>query len=205
MRIAICGGTFDPIHRGHIEPVLEARDRFGWDRVLYVTAFQQPLKGSSRASAYDRYAMTVLATEVDDRLVASARELERGRVSFTVETLAELRLELGPEVTIDWIIGADNLPILHQWKSLGEIFELANFVVLQRDGVEAPDALRSRVRERTDERRAGAIYLAGNPPVTISSTEIRERIQQGRPFEEMVDPRVAHYIHSHHLYRRSSH
>lgn len=205
MRIAICGGTFDPIHRGHIEPVLAVRDRFAWDRVLYVTAFQQPLKGSSGASAYDRYAMTVLATQIDDRFIASARELERASVSFTVDTLAEFRKELGPDPVLDWIIGADNLPILSQWKALEEIFAMANFVVLARDGIQTPDELRGRVREHPERRGTGGIYFAGNEPVTISSTEIRERIRQGQPFEEMVDSRVAHYIHSHHLYRRSSH
>src|SRR5512144_839717 len=116
MRIGICGGTFDPFHRGHLEPVLAARDVMQWDRVLYVPAHRQPFKRDQlSASGYHRFAMTVLATEERDALYVTSRELERGEISYTVDTLEQLRAE-SADAILDWIIGDDNLPQLDSWK-----------------------------------------------------------------------------------------
>src|SRR5437763_17189192 len=133
MRIAICGGTFDPFHRGHLEPVLAVRAWMQWDRVIYVPAWRQPFKlDRSTASGYHRFAMAVLATENHDPLAVSTMELERGEVSYTVDTLEALRRE-HPDASLDWIIGEDNVPHLAKWKNIERIFELANFVVLTRN------------------------------------------------------------------------
>src|SRR5262249_17542626 len=105
MNIGVCGGTFDPLHRGHLEPVPAMRDRMQWERVVFVPAWQQPFKsGRDTASGYHRFAMAVLATRNDDALDVSTIELERGGVSYTVETLQELH-EIYGGVTFDWIIG----------------------------------------------------------------------------------------------------
>ena len=136
MRIGICGGTFDPFHRGHLDPILAVREELQWDRVLYIPAYVNPFKQErDTASGYHRFAMAALATEGHDGVYISPQELERGAVSYTVDTLRQLRSEY-PADTLDWIIGDDNLDKLHQWRSIDTIFELANFVVLTRLNVQ---------------------------------------------------------------------
>lgn len=201
MNIGICGGTFDPFHRGHLDPILAVRDAMQWDRVLYVPAYVQPFKQDRQAaSPYHRFAMTVLATEPHDRLHVSPRELERGAVSYTVDTLAQLRAE-HPNDTLDWIIGDDNLARLLEWKSIDTIFTLANFAVLTRGGREAlPPVLTPRVTDAAARPRHGAVVFAENATVPVSSTEIRRRVRAGEPFEDLVPPPVSRYIHHYELY-----
>jgi nicotinate-nucleotide adenylyltransferase len=146
--------------------------------------------------------MVGMATVDQDGLFASTMELERGAVSYTVDTLEALRAE-HPDATLDWIIGDDNLPRLGEWKSLGRIFELANFAVLTRGGAEPPASLRERIAEPRERPRCGAIVFAHNPTVPVSSTEIRSRIRAGESIDGLVDPRVARYIHHYALYEGS--
>jgi nicotinate-nucleotide adenylyltransferase len=202
MKIGICGGTFDPFHRGHLDPVLAVRERVQWDRVIYIPAHVQPFKQDREfASGYHRFAMVSLAILDHDALVASPMELERGRVSYSVETLEALR-ETYPDATVDWIIGDDNLAALTEWKSLDRIFQLANFVVLSRGGARVVPSLEARVT-KTERRPAhGAIAFAENATLPISSTEIRRRVRDGEPFEELVPSPVSRYIHHYGLYRK---
>ncbi|HEX7190570.1 MAG TPA: nicotinate (nicotinamide) nucleotide adenylyltransferase [Thermoanaerobaculia bacterium] len=196
MKIGICGGTFDPFHRGHLEPLLAAREAMQWDRILYFVAYRQPFKEQgSNASGYHRFAMAVLATESLDDVWVSSWELEREKVSYTVDTLEHLRSEY-PDATLDWIIGDDNLARLGEWRNIGRIFELANFVVLTRV---APSSLPA-----IPTPREGAIIYAHNPTVPISSTEIRQRIRAGESIDALVDPRVSRYIQHNRLYQETS-
>lgn len=203
MRIGLCGGTFDPFHRGHLDPILFARPTLQWDRVLYIPAFRQPFKADRlTASGPHRFAMTAIATMDDDALFLSDVELERGAISYTVDTLEQLRGR-HPDDTLDWVIGDDNLAKLLEWKSIGRIFELANFAVLTRGGVQSPPtSLESRVTNAEQRPTHGAIVFAENPAVPVSSTEIRRRISAGEAIDELVDARVSHYIHHHGLYRK---
>lgn len=211
MNIGICGGTFDPFHRGHLDPVLAARGTMRWDRVLYIPASVQPFKQERvTVSPYHRFAMLTAATLDYDFIDASAMELERGRVSYSVETLEELRAA-HPDDTLDWIIGDDNLAQLMEWKSIDRIFELANFAVLTRGNHavlarghhDIPPSLTSRVREPEARSSHGSIAFAHNPTVPVSSTEIRRRVQEGQPIDELVPPPVSHYIHHYGLYRKA--
>lgn len=203
MNIGICGGTFDPFHRGHLDPVLSVRRSMGWARVLYIPAFVQPFKQEgSTASAYHRFAMTAAALLPYGDFFASTMELERGRVSYTVDTLEELRAA-HPADTLDWIIGDDNLPRLLEWKSLDRIFELANFAVLTRGNHDVPESLAARVHPPEARPTHGAIAFAANPTVPVSSTEIRERLGDGHSIEELVPPPVSRYIHHYGLYRKA--
>ena len=203
-RIAICGGTFDPFHRGHLEPVLAARDQMGWDRVLYVPAHRQPFKlEQDTASGHHRFAMAVLATADHDDVWVTSWELERDRTSYSVDTLEHLRAEF-PVASLDWLIGDDNLADLEAWKSLDRIFELANFVVLTRGGANAPVALASRIAAAGSQPPHGAIVFAHTAAVPVSSTEIRRRVAENLPIEALVDPRVSRYIHHYGLYRPST-
>ncbi len=203
MNIGICGGTFDPFHCGHLEPVLAVRAAMQWDRVLYVPAFIQPFKQDRvPASPFHRFAMLTAAIADHDFLEAVTVELERGRVSYSVETLEELRAA-HPGDTLDWIIGDDNLPQLGDWKSIDRIFELANFAVLTRGSHEVPSSFAGRVREAAARPIHGAITFTQNPTVPVSSTEIRRRVQEGQPIDELVPPPVSRYIQHYGLYRKA--
>jgi nicotinate-nucleotide adenylyltransferase len=207
MNIGICGGTFDPFHRGHLDPILRVRPELQWDRVIYVPAYVQPFKQDRRTeSSYHRFAMAALATEGQEGLFVSPRELERGAVSYTVDTLTELRTE-HPGATIDWIIGDDNLAGLHKWKSIDRITQLANFVVLTRRGGAAgfsPAEIAGGLKPAGPQEReqAGSIVFARNETVPVSSTEIRMRIRQGQSIEDLVPAAVSRYIHHYDLYRK---
>ena len=202
MKIGICGGTFDPFHRGHLDPVLAVRERVQWDRVLYIPAHVQPFKTDRHtASGYHRFAMTALGIAGHDPLYASPLELERGKVSYTVDTLEELR-RMSPDATIDWIIGDDNLAKLTEWKSLDRIFELANFVVLTRGGQAILPVLSSRVVDAESRPASGTISFAENATIPISSTDIRRRVRDGEPIEDLVPQPVSRYIHHYGLYRK---
>lgn len=204
MKIGLCGGTFDPFHRGHLDPILAARERLQWDRIIYIPAFLQPFKlDRHSASSHHRFAMVVLATEGLDGLIVSPRELERGAISYSVDTLEALRAE-NSDATLDWIIGDDNLADLPKWKSIDRIFELANYVVLSRLG--GPEAVPQQFRHRVvsdpaARGRCGSIVFAGNATVPVSSTEIRRKLRAGESIADMVDPRVSRYIQRNGLYR----
>lgn len=209
MILGLCGGTFDPFHRGHLDPVLAVRELFRWDTVLYIPAFRQPFKTEQQTSSgYHRFAMAALATAHVDRTSVSPIELEREEISYTVDTLRSLRAA-NPGATLDWIIGDDNLASLGAWRDLDTIFTLANFAVLTRGGGVLPAALldahgNARVpvlRNPAQRTTQGAVVFAPNPTVPISATEIRARVRAGQPIEEFVDPLVASYIHHNRLYR----
>ena len=191
MRIAVCGGTFDPFHRGHLDPVLAIRSEMQWDRVIYVPAWRQPFKTDrTTTSGYHRYTMAALATRNDDGLFVSDQELERGGISYTVDTLEQLRAR-HPHDTFDWIIGDDNVRQLGSWRAVGRIVALARFVVLTRAGGGQPPAEVPRER----------IVFARNDLVPVSSTEIRKRVREGQSIDAFVDPLVSRYIHHYGLYK----
>lgn len=204
MKIGLCGGTFDPFHRGHIDPVLAVRDEMKWDQIVYIPAYRQPFKSDRFVeSGFHRFAMAVLATESLGEIFVSPQELDRGAISYTVDTLEELR-RLNPAATLDWIIGDDNLDGLHLWKDIDRIFQLANFVVLSRlgDANAVPSQFRSRLVDSPRQRGlCGAIVFAKNETVPVSSTEIRKRLRAGESIKGLVDPRVSRYIQHNGLYR----
>ena len=207
MNIAICGGTFDPFHRGHLDPVLAVRNELQWSSIIYIPAWRQPFKADHAiSSGYHRFAMAVLATESFDDITVSARELDRGTISYTVDTLEGLRAE-HPGATLDWIIGDDNLRQLTEWKNIERIFELANFVVLTRtlDADSArgatPASLRTRITTPRQRKKCGGIVFAANETVPVSSTDIRSRVRAGETAEGLVDARVWRYIQRNRLYQ----
>jgi nicotinate-nucleotide adenylyltransferase len=208
MKIGIVGGTFDPFHYGHLEPVLASRETMEWDRILYVLAHRQPFKSDNESTPdWHRWAMLILGTSDHDGVYASDVELARGGVSYTVDTLEQLRAQY-PDATLDWIIGDDNLAKLDEWKNLERIFELANFAVLSRKTphplFERPlPAHGERVREAGVRGPHGAIVFTHNPTVPISATDIRNRVRAGEPIDAFVDPRVSRYIDHYRLYRDS--
>jgi nicotinate-nucleotide adenylyltransferase len=209
MRIAICGGTFDPFHRGHLDPILAVRNKMSWNRVVYVPAFRQPFKLDQRtASGFHRFAMAVLATERHDDFLVSPIELERGEVSYSVDTIEAMH-DRYPGAILDWVIGEDNVGDLSRWHRVDRIFQLANFVVLTRTGAAgeqrgSPAAGSTPAEPGSgSETSAGAVIYARNETVPVSSTEIRRRVRTEEPIEGFVDPLVARYIHHNGLYREA--
>lgn len=205
-RVALCGGTFDPFHRAHLEAPVSVAGELGWSEIVYIPAHRQPFKaGKKMSSPFHRHAMAVLGTIDEPRARVSLVELERPKISFTVDTLEQLESE-EPETVFDWVIGDDNLEALTEWRSLDRILELANFVVLQRNaGARLPDELESR-RVPVDEKpRNGAIMFVKNQTIPISSTEIRARVARGENIDGLVHPRVEHYILTNRLYIEAEH
>jgi nicotinate-nucleotide adenylyltransferase len=200
-RIAILGGTFDPIHRGHLEPMLAIAADMGWSRILFVPAATQPFKtGRAITAPHHRWAMAALATAGEERLVLSDVELRRGAISYTVDTLEELKREY-PGRGFEWVVGDDNLELLMKWRRIERIFELANFVVLRRDETPVPAELRSRLAEPAGRPPAGRIVPVSSRLVPLSATEIRARCGRGDPISGMVAPAVEEYISKYGLYR----
>jgi len=191
MHIAICGGTFDPFHRGHLEPVLHTRGEMRWDRVLYVPAWKQPFKSDREsASGYHRFAMAVLATRDYDDIYVDDIELQRGGISYSVDTLVELH-ERYRGASFDWIIGEDNVAQLPRWREPERLFAMARIVVLTRG---------ESARQTADSR----IVFADTPIVPVSSTEIRQCVRDGKPIDAFVDPLVARYIQHNGLYKEGT-
>jgi nicotinate-nucleotide adenylyltransferase len=187
MRLALLGGSFDPVHAGHLALAESARDRLGADRVLLVVAAGQPLKpGGAAAPAVDRYAMVRLAVRGRPRLEASDLELHRPPPSYTVDTLREVRQGLPPGAEVLLLLGADALADLPRWREAAEVRRLAKVVGCGRPGFPVPSG-------------ADLVLEADTPDV--SSTEVRRRVREGKPIAGLVPEDVAAYIEERRLYR----
>jgi nicotinate-nucleotide adenylyltransferase len=186
MRIGIFGGSFDPIHHGHLILARAAREELGLDRVIFIPADMSPHKTETKPStAQDRLAMVQRAIADEDGFAASDIELLRPPPSYTVETLRELKaLYPGDELIL--LIGADNVAKFETWREPDEIRKHARIAVLDRAHHEIPD-------DWTVVRRL----------VDISSTDIRRRIQAGKSIRYLTPDSVCDYIREHGLYRQA--
>jgi nicotinate-nucleotide adenylyltransferase len=191
MRIGIFGGTFDPPHTGHLLAASDAYEALGLDRVLFVPAAGQPLKSAIVASPADRLAMVERLVGDDPRFAVDPIEIERGGLSYTVDTLRALRNRWKSDAALALVLllGADAAATLPQWREPAEVASLAEIVVLRRSltgGAASPPASRGTI----DTRR-----------VDVSSTEIRARVSAGRSIRGFVPEPVAAYIEGRRLYR----
>lgn len=191
MRLGLFGGTFDPPHLGHWLVAVDAFEALELDRLLFVPAHQQPLKGSAtRASAADRLAMVEAMVSGDPRFGVDAIEIEREGLSYTVDTLAAVRRR--PRISaLFFLIGADVLGSFHQWRDPERVQEMATLVVLQRPGAGNAVPLPPGVRAMELSTRR----------VELSSTEVRERVAMGRSIRGFVPEAVAAYVARSGLYR----
>jgi nicotinate-nucleotide adenylyltransferase len=185
------GGTFDPIHHGHLVAASEVADRFALDEVVFVPTGQPWQKGSVSSPAEDRYLMTVIATASNPRFQVSRVDIDRGRPTYTVDTLRDLRAEHGEGVELFFITGADALSRILSWKDADEVFGLAHFVGVTRPGFPLSDA----------HLPADAVSLVQVPAMAISSTDCRARVAVGKPIWYLVPDGVVQYITKRHLYR----
>lgn len=185
------GGTFDPIHHGHLVAASEVQDVFGLDLVVFVPAGAQPFKLDRRtAPAEHRYLMTVVATASNPRFTVSRTDIDRPGVTYTIDTLRELREEY-PGDDLFFITGADALSQILEWKDSAELFALAHFVGVTRPGHDLDD---------TGLPDKG-VSLLEVPAMAISSTDCRERVTAGSPVWYLVPDGVVQYIAKYQLYR----
>jgi nicotinate-nucleotide adenylyltransferase len=200
MKIGLFGGSFDPIHRGHIEPVQEARRLLGLERVIYLPTARPPHKpGQALAPAHARYAMVELALLDEEGLYASPHELTPDRPAYTVETLEHFRREM-PEAELHLLIGSDSFADFHHWVRWPEIAAAARLVVLARPGWD-PESV-SLDPEVAALARTDRVILLRQPPVDVSSTRLRELLAAGLPLPAGAVPDlVVRYVHKYDLYR----
>jgi nicotinate-nucleotide adenylyltransferase len=193
MRLGILGGTFDPIHLGHLLLARFSAEALGLDQVLFVPAAVPPHKEAASiwATPADRWHMTELALEGTADFSASCLELERSGPSYTVDTLRQLH-HLRPDCTLYWIIGSDNVAPMHTWYRPHEILALCTVVAGART---------TREQHQGDPTLAARIVQLETPLIELSSTQIRRRVQEGRPIRYMVPPSVEAYIQEKGLYR----
>ena len=195
--LGILGGTFDPIHIGHLRMAEHVFQRMELDKILFIPAYVPPHKlGQDFAPAQDRYAMTELAIADNPHFVVSDMELQRTGVSYTIDTIRALsKLYEGRE--LHFIIGADSVAQLHTWHNIEEMLELTRFVAVWRPGYEgAMEELEHHLGKQARER----VLLLDTPVYDISSTEIRTRIRAGQSLAGLVPPLVEKYIYEHGLY-----
>lgn len=190
-RIGLMGGTFDPVHHGHLVAASEAQHRFDLDEVIFVPTGEQPYKQDRYVSAAEhRYLMTVIATASNSRFSVSRVDIDRPGLTYTIDTLRDLR-ETYPDDEFFFITGADVLPQILEWKDSDELWDLAHFVGVDRPGHNLD----------TSGLPAEGITLIEVPAMAISSTDCRMRVEAGVPVWYLVPDGVVQYIQKYALYR----
>ncbi|MFZ0323779.1 MAG: nicotinate-nucleotide adenylyltransferase [Actinomycetes bacterium] len=191
-RLGVMGGTFDPVHQGHLVAANEVASLFLLDEVVFVPT-GAPWQKTERhvTPAEDRYLMTVIATASNPRFSVSRVDVDRGGPTYTTDTLRELRRERGDDVDLYFITGADALDQILGWRDAEQLFELAHFV-----GVTRPGHHLSAVG-----LPASKVSLVEVPALAISSTDVRERVETSRPVWYLVPDGVVQYIAKRGLYQ----
>lgn len=198
-RLGVMGGTFDPIHHGHLVAASEVADRYALDEVIFVPTGQPWQKeGRDVSPAEDRYLMTVIATASNPRFSVSRVDIDRVGITRTVDTLRELHGAY-PDAELYFITGADALANILSWQSWEELFDLACFVGVSRPGY---DLHVEHLSDHLDDYPEDTVTLIEIPALAISSSECRERARDGRPVWYLVPDGVVQYIAKRSLYRK---
>ncbi|GFZ94044.1 nicotinate-nucleotide adenylyltransferase [Nesterenkonia alkaliphila] len=193
-RIGIMGGTFDPIHHGHLVAASEVAAEFSLDEVVFVPTGQPWQKeGREVSPAEHRYLLTVIATASNPRFSVSRVDIDRGGITYTIDTLRDFRA-MYPQADLFFITGADAMAQIMSWKNVEELWELAHFVSVTRPGYRSEDF------GLTEN-----ISLMEIPAMAISSTDLRARGKAGKPVWYLVPDGVVQYITKHQLYQADSH
>jgi nicotinate-nucleotide adenylyltransferase len=186
------GGTFDPIHHGHLVAASEVQARFDLDEVVFVPT-GQPYEKGRVSPAEDRYLMTVIATASNPRFHVSRADIDRDGPTYTIDTLRDMRAVYGADSALFFITGADALARILSWKNALEMLSLAHFVGVTRPGFELSD----------DHLPEDSVTLVEVPAMAISSTACRQRVADGNPVWYLVPDGVVQYINKRGLYRGS--
>ena len=192
-RVGVMGGTFDPIHHGHLVAASEVASLFALDEVMFVPTGQPWQKdGREVATAEDRYLMTVIATASNPSFSVSRVDVDRAGPTYTIDTLRDLGNRLPDDAELFFITGADALNQILTWRDVSELFDLAHFIAVTRPGHELSDV----------GLPEGRVSLVEIPALAISSTDVRERIAAQRPVWYLVPDGVVQYIAKRGLYRQ---
>jgi nicotinate-nucleotide adenylyltransferase len=188
------GGTFDPIHHGHLVAASEVTSRFSLDEVVFVPTGRPWQKEEREVSEpEDRYLMTVIATASNPRFTVSRVDIDRPGPTYTIDTLHDLRAQRGDDVDFFFITGADALGQILTWRGVEELFDLAHFVGVTRPGHELNEPPIGRVPQ-------GRLTLMEVPALSISSTGCRDRVSAGQPIWYLVPDGIVQYIAKRGLY-----
>lgn len=194
--IGLMGGSFNPIHCGHVALARAALESGRVERVLFLPTGNPPHKKEGLADKFDRLRMVELAVEHEAGMAVCREEIDRDGVIYTVDTLAALKRKM-PDCTLTYLIGADTLRALGTWRRVETVIERCKFLVMMREGETQEEVI--RLAGLWTQRGAQIDFLDARK-MDISSTQIREQIQKGLPFERLVPQAVADYIHEHGLY-----
>lgn len=209
LSIGILGGTFDPVHHGHLRSAVELLEHLGLDELRLMPSATPPHRGTPGCTAQQRVHMTELALAGENGLSCERLELDREGPSYTIDSLVELRHQLGPETSLALVMGCDallTLPSWHRWESL---LDYAHIVVMARPGWTLPTSgpvakwlADNRCAEATALKQAahGRVLVEQMRPLPISSSEIRSLLAQGRSVRFLLPVRVLDYIEAHKLY-----
>lgn len=211
--VALLGGSFDPVHRGHVALASLFGQLLAPDELRIIPAGNPWQKDGLKTSAKDRVAMLELAfAEAGVPAVIDTQEIERGTPTYTIDTLRNVRAELGPDASIVFLMGADQLQQLNSWRDWRQLFDYAHIGVGARPGFDLADAaLPAAVAEELRQRRSGIAQLRSTPSgkvfladalaVDISATRIRTALQRGEQANSLISPVVLDYIQQHNLYK----
>lgn len=188
-RIGVMGGTFDPIHHGHLVAASEVAQSFDLDEVIFVPT-GQPWQKDDVSTSEHRYLMTVIATASNPRFTVSRVDIDRAGPTYTIDTLRELKKQR-PAAELFFITGADAIAQILSWRDHDELWDMAHFVAVSR-----PGHVLSTAGLPTDD-----VSQLEIPALAISSTDCRERVEHGNPVWYLVPDGVVQYIAKHHLYR----
>lgn len=204
----IFGGSFDPVHLGHVATAEELQSRFSFREIRFLPAARSPLKSARTADAH-RLAMLELALTGKQGLTIDSRELQRPPPSYSIDTLRELRAELGPEQVLVFILGMDSFLELPRWKDWQQLTGYAHLLVVSRPGSQplfSPDLNdwlekhRITHAQSLESRPLGGVLLLETAPYAIASRDIRAAIASGQDTSRWLNPAVRDYIEQHRLY-----
>ncbi|MBK3331865.1 nicotinate (nicotinamide) nucleotide adenylyltransferase [Persephonella atlantica] len=207
--VGLYGGSFDPVHIGHLRIAEDVREYYGLDRIIFVPAYHSPLKRKSRASASDRLHMLKISIQYNPFFDIDDLEIKRKGKSYTIDTIKHYT-QLLDHIPV-FIVGTDAFLTLHRWKNPQELICLTNFIVLGR-GKDTQEKVKSYVSKnfpsikfsnssRINRKRPSHIYFFDSRRIDISSTEIRRRVKAGKSIKYLVLPEVEKYILLKKLYR----
>jgi len=209
--IGVLGGTFNPVHFGHLRSAVELLERLQLAQLHLMPCAVPPHREMPACSAEQRAVMVERAVRDEPRLLCDRRELARNGPSFTVDSLADMRREFGAERSLSLIVGFDAVLKLDTWHRWQDLLDLAHLVVIARPGWELPrrgpladwlNEHRTRDRSALNASACGGVLVEELRPLAISSTEIRELLAAGRSVRYLLPEPVLGYIETHHLYQR---
>ena len=204
VKIGIMGGTFNPIHNGHLVTAAEALNQFSLEKVIFIPSGNPPHKNYHEEEiAEHRYLMTVIATSSNSKFFISRIEIDRKGKSYTIDTLKELKKIYGKDTEFFFITGADAILEILTWKKTEEIIDLCYMIAATRPGYNLLklEELRENLAKRAKNYEDNKILVMEIPALAISSTDIRERVRTGRTIDYLVPEGVNNYILKHGLYR----